>query len=571
MNETNPNLMLQTALARSANGLATGAQHIVDVLIELGVNTIFGVTGGQVFDFWLSAERNRYIHVYHCRHEAGAAFCAAEASLATDRPMAVMAIGGPGVSNALTGIAAARDEGAKLVLISGSTPAAYRGRWAFQETSPRFVPADFCRPGALFDVAAEIDDIEQLPVLRMHLLKGCAGSGPFIAHLALSPRFQKTTYVRSMPQASMKVGRPSPSAATIARLADVLQHKRSLLWCGFGARKAATTIRALVEVTGVPVICTPRGKGVVPDDHPLMIGATGIATNNDVAEWVADYAPEAVFALGSRLDELASLWDERLLPSESLVHVDEDPASFGGAYPMANCDGVVADIDLLCRALLATLAGGGSRRELAPRPPDWSHAHAPSSGCVRPSVLMAALQRLLDANPGQRVFAEAGNSFLWTATKLIIREPGQLRLSTLYGSMGHFSAAAVGVALATGQRPLAVVGDGSLLMNNEINTAVTYGAKATWIVLNDSLYNMVEQVVDADDMIDAVSFAPVDWVAVARGLGAEGIRVCDEHELDAALAAGLAAPGPFVIDVVIDPYERAPVEARKASLANKLG
>jgi acetolactate synthase-1/2/3 large subunit len=134
--------------------------------------------------------------------------------------------------------------------------------------------------------------------------------------------------------------------------------------------------------------------------------------------------------------------------------------------------------------------------------------------------------------------------------------------------MGHAAAGVVGAALGSGRRAVAVVGDGALLMQNEINTAVKYGARATWIVLNDARYGICAQGMQALGLHADASFPRVNFAALAYAQGAQGIVVRSELELDDALREALRADGPCVVDVQIDADCRAPADLRNASLAS---
>jgi thiamine pyrophosphate-dependent acetolactate synthase large subunit-like protein len=113
----------------------TVAQAIAKILADIGVSHAFGVSGGAMATVWAALSNHPQIEVIHCRHEGGAAFAATENHFASDRPVVVFTTAGPGITNALTGILAARGEGAKVILISACTSAPQRGRWAIQETS----------------------------------------------------------------------------------------------------------------------------------------------------------------------------------------------------------------------------------------------------------------------------------------------------------------------------------------------------------------------------------------------------------------------------------------------------
>ncbi|WP_448271339.1 thiamine pyrophosphate-dependent enzyme [Nostoc sp. DSM 114160] len=138
------------------------------------------------------------------------------------------------------------------------------------------------------------------------------------------------------------------------------------------------------------------------------------------------------------------------------------------------------------------------------------------------------------------------------------------------GSMGHFVTGVVGAALAGNGKVVAIVGDGAMLMNSEINTAVEYQIPAVWIVLNDGRYNMCEQGMTylGFNGIDA-KIPQADFVKIAQGMGADGIRVQSESNIQAALEKAMASPRPFVIDVLIEPTSSAPIGSRLDSLISQ--
>ena len=192
-----------------------------------------------------------------------------------------------------------------------------------------------------------------------------------------------------------------------------------------------------------------------------------------------------------------------------------------------------------------------------------------SFGLVRPEALMDTLQYWVVDRSTATVLAESGNSFLWTTHRLRFASPHRYRTSTGFGAMGHAAAGVVGAALATGRRAVAVVGDGAVLMTNEINSAVKFGAPAVWVVLNDGRYGMCAQGMDTLGLSADAGIPHVDFAAFARAQGAGAIRVDHEVQLDGALAEAMAADGPFVVDVRIDPRCKAPASLRNASLAQR--
>ena len=179
---------------------------------------------------------------------------------------------------------------------------------------------------------------------------------------------------------------------------------------------------------------------------------------------------------------------------------------------------------------------------------------------------MAAIQRVAVDGHNCLVLAESGNSFAWATHSLRFKEAGRYRVSTGVGSMGHCAAGVVGAALAGSRPAVAIVGDGAMLMNNEINTAVKVGAPAVWVVLNDSRYNMCEQGMASLGLEADAAIPEVDFAMLAKAMGAAGEIVESELDLDRALETALLAKRPYVLDIRIDPTRPAPSMARNRGL-----
>src|SRR3954453_21558885 len=182
----------QTTIPQNAS------QAIVGFLTALGVRYAFGVSGGAIAAIWGALSQSE-IEVVHFRHESGAAFAAVEAHFATDKPVVVFTTTGPGLTNALTGILAARGEGAKIILLSASTTASNRGRWAIQETDTDFLPTGLVSPGALFHMATTIESVEALPQIARRVANGLARVGGFVCPLSIPTGLQAVTVTGVMP------------------------------------------------------------------------------------------------------------------------------------------------------------------------------------------------------------------------------------------------------------------------------------------------------------------------------------------------------------------------------------
>lgn len=237
------------------------ADALVEALGDMGVRRAYGVSGGAMATLWEALTLSE-ISVRHFRHEGGAAFAAIEAHFASDEPVVLFTTAGPGITNALTGILAAKGEGAKLIMISACTPAAQRGRFGTQETDFDTLPASgIFSSSPFFDCAEIVESADQLPQLMRKLQAGLARPGGFTAHVSLTTRVQTAV----APEAFATLARTAPPTTdrrAVSQVARLLDGQRFALWVGFGARHAAEEVRRFAERYQTPVFATPRGKGV---------------------------------------------------------------------------------------------------------------------------------------------------------------------------------------------------------------------------------------------------------------------------------------------------------------------
>jgi len=542
------------------------SQAIVAFFSTVGVRYAFGVSGGAIAAIWAALTESD-IDVIHCRHESGAAFAAVEAHFATDAPVIVFTTTGPGLTNALTGILAARGEGAKIIVLSACTTASNRGRWAIQETDSDFLPAGLVTPGVLFHMATTLESVDALPQVARRIANGCARPGGFVCHISIPTSLQAATITRTLPDGFPSTELGLPSDSVLDRCVDLLVQDSVALWIGYGARGASEEIRELAERLGSLVVCSPRAKGIFPEDHRLFIGVTGMGGHDTVQTYMSQRPPRRILVLGTRLGEPTSFWNPVNVPPEGFIHVDIDPEVPGVAYPEAATLPVQADIRAFLRAILKKLPEGertSRERDLPIR--SQSQPEPSGNAKIRPEVLMHAIQRVAINKHDCLIMAESGNSFTWATHYLRFAKPGRYRVSTGVGSMGHFTTGVVGAAIAGPRSAIAIVGDGAMLMLNEISTAVRFNAPAVWIVLNDARYNMCEQGMAVLGLQADARIPPVDFAAFARALGASGEVAEFEDDLDEALERAIVARRPFVVDVRIDPDCQAPSMARNRGL-----
>ena len=546
----------------------TVSQALVQILENLGIEEAFGVSGGAMATLWGALSNSPTIDVLHCRHEGGAAFAATEAHFASDRPMVVFTTAGPGITNALTGLLAARDEGAKVIYLSACTSAPQRGRWAIQETSDQTIPqGGIFTSGALFDYATVLETPQQLPQIARKFALGLAQPGGFVAHLSIPTIVQSAPIETPIPEVNLTPALSVPSKSTVEMAAKLLSEAPFAIWAGFGARGASAAIRELAERTGAPVMCSPRGKGIFPENHPQYVGVTGVGGHGSVMNYMQSRSPQRILVLGTRLGEPTSFWSKDMIPPQGFIHVDVDPKVPGVAFPFAATLPIISDADIFVKALLEHFPKQTKQNIDLPNPEQEAIAPA-ESDLVRPEILMQAIQSIVVDNSDAVVLSESGNSFTWTTNMLRFPQANRYRVSTGVGSMGHNVTGVVGAARGRNGKAVAIVGDGSMLMNSEVSTAVKYHIPAVWIVLNDAYYNMCNQGMALLGMKGADAKMPdTDFSLIARGMGAESIRVEAEAGLESALEKAMAATGPVVIDVTIDPTRFAPSKGRNKSLS----
>lgn len=545
----------------------TGADAFARMLADLGVRRAFGVFGGAIAQA-CAAMRRVGIEVVHARHESGAAFMAAEAHFATDEPVVVFTTTGPGASNAITGLISAAWDGAKLIAVTGGTDLPQRGRTAFQETGAEaFDISGWIGEGPRY-LHHILESEAEIPQLGERLAAGLAQPGGFLASVTMPVGVQ---VARMSTPREIVVPEPARTQASAEQLEQVVERLREgpfVIWIGHGARHAGAAIREFAERVGAPVIASPRAKGVFPETHPQYLGVTAMFGGHP---WVRSYfraqRPEHVLVLGSRLGQTTSCFDSTFAPRRGFIHVDVDPTVFGSAYPEVETLGVTAEVSELVAALIDRWPESAVTPPPRPRPVIEPYAAADHDGPIHPRSLMAAVQRVVVERSNALVMSEPGNAFAWANHELRFDSPGRYRTATAFASMTKTTSGVVGAALARSGTAVALVGDGAMLMGNELSTAVKYGADAKWIVLNDASYGMVRHGMIAIGMEPfETSIPPTNFELLAVALGAKGLRVRRPEELDEALTTMLATPGPVVVDVDIDPRVAPPFRHRNETL-----
>jgi acetolactate synthase-1/2/3 large subunit len=544
------------------------ADVIVEALVRAGVDTVYGVPGGAISPVYDALVERRDVRVVHVRHESVALFMATgHARMRPGAVPCVLTTSGPGVTNALTGLATAFAEEAPVVVIGGEVPTSKFGRGALQEGTS----------GAI-DVISMVRTVTR--DARMMTIAGRASfqiasaverarseRGPVFLSLPLdvavepvAPRFAPSP--RPGDRAAL------PSSAALGEAARLLESAaRPLLLAGSGARGASDEIAALSCRLGCPVITSPKAKGVVPEDAPWCLGVFGYGGHPSALEWLQQQPPDVVLAIGCGLNEVSTnSWSRLVQGTEAFIQIDLDPDQFGRNYRTDVA--LQGDARAVARALLErarevdrTPPGGGTT---VLEPDRIRSDRVP----LAPARVLTVLQQEM---PADTIYtADIGEHLLFAVHYLRICRPDQFIASLSLGSMGSGIGAAMGAKLAAPERSVvAICGDyGWQMYGMDLNTCVQENLGVVFAVMNDHRMRMVEAGIERIYGRGLAMDGPVvDFAAAARAHGAHGALVRTTDDLREALASR-APEVPLVLDVRIDPSASFPMNARVTEISN---
>jgi acetolactate synthase-1/2/3 large subunit len=529
----------------------TGGQAVVAQLEREGVDVAFGIPGVHTLDIYDALLDSDVGHVT-TRHEQGAGFMADGYARATGRVGVALLITGPGLTNAATPIGQAYSDSSPMLVISSQndTNEADRGKGYLHELKDQ--------QGVMENIAAyseEVTRVADIPGAIADAFEYLRTHRPRPVHIQIPKDVLGREDVVELADGDRDASPPSPDPDRIEAAVDRLaEADRPMLLVGGGAAGAAAEIRRLVEQTGIPVASTVAGKGVVPDDHPLALGAT--IRHGDGAAFAADR--DLVLAVGTEL----SPRDTDELPG-TLIHVDVDYRNFGRNH--ATELGIVADAATALEALADGVEERGVRYDAAHREAvadlkrDPLEAARNGDGDVEFDDRHRVLATLRDALDDDAVVVNDMTKISYEAMSTFpAREPGTFLFPRGFGTLGFSPPAAFGAAVGDDRQVVALVGDGGFMFTvQDLATAVKYDLPVPVVVLNDESYGVVRdtQIRDYDGRTSGVDIQNPDFVDLARAFGAAAERVDVgevETELPAALSAAFDRDGPTVIEVPVD-------------------
>jgi acetolactate synthase-1/2/3 large subunit len=551
----------ETPVLPEPTGPRTVGRLVADALRSAGVRYAFTVPG-ESFLGLLDALGDAGIRVVATRHEGGAAFMAEAHGNLTGRPAACLGTRAVGASNLAIGIHTARQNSTPMFALVGQVERPHIGHEAFQEID------QVGSIGRLAKWAGEPSDATEVAGLLGEALRQATGGRPGPVLLSLpedlldeaAPDDARVVVDRSGPE--------RPSDRDIGAVIELLASaQRPVILAGGGVLRARTSTDLLrfADLLQVPIIASWRRTDVVSNDHPLYLGMAGLGAAGSVRGRLAD--ADAMLVVGCRLSEPTS-WDDTI-PSASTrwAHVDIEPRRASG---LRTADvTVTADARTFLRAAIDRLLGKAvldaelvRRRQehnAADRAAWEAAASVDGDGTdwtgpgVHPGRVITTLRAVL---PDDAILTtDAGNFAAWAGRGFRFRRPGTF-IGPTSGAMGYAVPAAVAAALVHRDRPVvALVGDGGMAMTMaEIETATREGARIIVLVFDNERYGTIRMWQERRGSGEGVAteLGAVDFAAIGRALGARGVRVDRDADVEPALRQALAEERSTVIHLALD-------------------
>lgn len=527
----------------------SGAQAIVKVLLEQGVDTVFGYPGGQVIPLY-NALYDAPLHNVLTAHEQGAVHAADGYARASGRVGVCIATSGPGATNIVTGLATAYLDSVPLVAITGQVSVANLGRDSFQEIDIVGVTLPITKYNILVRKAEDL-----LPALRQAFYLAKEGRpGPVLVDVPSDLQLGQvewTEWTEFAPEEAEIANGDVLEAAVVT----ITNAKKPVFLVGGGAihSEAAEEVRNFAHKTGIPVVNTLMGIGVFPGSDKQCLGLTGM--HGHIAANLAVANADVLIVAGSRFSERVTGDRNRYVGKKTIIQLDIDPSELD--------KNILTSLPLVgdMKANLKRLSDRLHKLDIE----HWWHTikawdatenrDSQSGKRLTAPWLMKELTRSFkDEAP---VFVtDVGQNQMWAALHLEIDNPRHHLTSGGCGTMGFGLPAAIGTKMARPEaRVVHICGDGSFKMTGiELYTASREATPFITIVINNSCLGMVRQwqQVFYDKRYSSTLLTEFDFVGFAKSCGADGVTVTNCEEFKKALAKARQSDKNFVIEVIID-------------------
>ncbi|MBA3318842.1 MAG: biosynthetic-type acetolactate synthase large subunit [Gemmatimonadales bacterium] len=532
----------------------TGSQIICRVLLEQGVDLLFGYPGGAIMPFYHALPEYPALRHVLVRHEQAAAHAADGYARVTGRAGVCVATSGPGATNLVTGLATAHMDSTPVVALTGQVPRAMIGRDAFQETDIIGITQPITKHNVL------VEDVEDLAdALREALAIAVEGRpGPVLVDVPKDVQQAKTEWEGGTAERRYG-GSRVPSAVPPFRrsaLEDAVRliagAERPLIMAGHGIilSGAYEELRCLAERTGMPVITTLLGISGFPESHPLHLGMPGM--HGEVHVNRAIQQADLILAVGLRFDDRVTGNLAGFARGAKVIHVELDRSEIG--KNVATDIGLVGDAREILRHLLAQVLP----RDCAEWRAEIEAWMRPRPESFRDDLSPETILSAIDQASGGRctIVSDVGQHQMWVAKLYPYRRPNTHITSGGLGTMGFAVPAAMGAALARPEEPVwAISGDGGFQMNmQEIATMVQEGIPVKMAVFNNGYLGMVRQWQQFfhGRRYSATPIWSPDYVRLAEAYGIFGRRVERGAQVDAAVREAIDHPGPALVEFLIE-------------------
>ena len=554
-----------TATKPTGAAKITGADILVRCLRDENIEFIFGYPGGAALHIYDALYRQDKVKHILTRHEQGATHAADGYARATGRPGVVLVTSGPGVTNAVTGIATAYMDSIPLVVISGQVPSTLIGDDAFQEVDTVGITRPCVKHNFLIKRAEDI----AATMKKAFYIATSGRPGPVVVDVPKDVTSLTAAYAYPK-RVAMRSYQPRAkgNARQIARGAELLlRAKRPIIYTGGGVilSDAEKPLRELIKLLGFPCTSTLMGLGAIPHHDKLFLGMLGM--HGTYESNMAMHDCDVMLAVGARFDDRVTGNLEKFAPHARIVQVDIDPASIGKNVKVevpivGDCGDVLAQMAAYVKPRRDEIDKKSLAKwwEVIAR---WkgkdSLQYETSDKVIKPQQVV---QQLMRVTKGEAfVTSDVGQHQMWAAQYYGFARPRRWINSGGLGTMGFGLPAALGVQLAHPRARVAcITGDASVIMCiQELSTAKQYELPIKIINLNNRYMGMVRQWQEffydrrySHSYMDALP----DFVALAESFGHVGVRVEQPGDVDGALREAFAQKDRLVfVDVMTDPSE----------------
>ena len=550
----------------------TGAEIIIECLLEEGVDTVFGYPGGQVIPLYDAIYKNRArIHHILTAHEQGASHAADGYSRSTGKVGVCIATSGPGATNLVTGLATAYMDSVPMIAITGNVPLSLLGRDSFQEVDIRGITLTVTKHNYIVKDIAELADT----VREAFRIAKEGRPGPVLIDVP------KDIQVGEYDFEPRKIEEPAPVSSRLREkdIEDAVRlikaSERPMCYIGGGVIRsdAEEELDAFLEMIDSPVGSSLMGLGAVDSSSPRftgMIGMHGTRLSN-----LTINRCDLLIVIGARFSDRVISKSSTFARQAKIVQIDVDPAEFNKNI-MTEVH-VVADIKVALKKLMKKIGGKLDHKEWM-ETVERGRKRFPvkvSSDAQRPKEILEALDKIFPADG--YVTTEVGQHQMWAAQFLHSRKPHHYLTSGGLGTMGYGTGAAIGAQVShPDKRVINIAGDGSFRMNaNELATIARYKLPVMIIIMNNHALGMVRQwqTLFYDGHYSETTLdTPLDWVKLAEAYGVKGMRILPDDNPEEVLRKALDLNEAVVIEAIIPTDDKVyPMVAPGASISDMIG